>query len=193
MRWLTNATRYLDSWHQSEISNEYDAQFSGHVLHDRPALITKAWKNNARHFQSTLLFVNVCKKYAPKANRITKPLFIFVMQKNNHLVTSKFKQTNRLNKRSVLTLSNAQFDLEVHRGGHHRLGENQDVFKANNHHQVRKDLTAEKAEKQIQSHPFFNICFLNYVKLLFVALEAAMTLKTFIIFSVGVNPPYLCK
>lgn len=35
---------YLDSWHQSEISNEDDAQFSGHVLHYRPALITKAWK-----------------------------------------------------------------------------------------------------------------------------------------------------
>lgn len=34
---------YLDSWHQSEISNEDDAQLSGHVLHDRPALITQAW------------------------------------------------------------------------------------------------------------------------------------------------------
>lgn len=32
----------LDSWHQSEISNQDDAQLSGHVLHDRPALITKA-------------------------------------------------------------------------------------------------------------------------------------------------------
>lgn len=35
---------YLDSWHKSEISNEDNTQLSGHILHDRPALITKAWK-----------------------------------------------------------------------------------------------------------------------------------------------------
>lgn len=43
---------YLDSWHQSEISNEDDAQFSGHVLHDRPALITKAWRKKDQHLRN---------------------------------------------------------------------------------------------------------------------------------------------
>lgn len=33
--------QYLDSWNQGKISNQDDAQLSGHVLHDRPALITK--------------------------------------------------------------------------------------------------------------------------------------------------------
>lgn len=41
---------YLDSWHQSEISNEDDAQLSGHVLHDRPALITQAWGEEAAKY-----------------------------------------------------------------------------------------------------------------------------------------------
>lgn len=33
---------YLDRWHKSKISNEDDAQLCGHVLHDRPTLITEA-------------------------------------------------------------------------------------------------------------------------------------------------------
>lgn len=35
--------RYLDGRHQGEISDEDDAQLSGHVLHDGPALVTQAW------------------------------------------------------------------------------------------------------------------------------------------------------
>lgn len=35
--------QYLDGRHQGEISNEDDAQLSGHVLHDGPALVTQTW------------------------------------------------------------------------------------------------------------------------------------------------------
>lgn len=45
---------------------------------------------------------------------------------------------------SVFTLSDAQFDFEVDRRGHHRLGEDQDVLQTDHHHQVRKDLSAEE-------------------------------------------------
>lgn len=30
---------HLNCWYKCEVSNEDDAQFSGHILHDRPALI----------------------------------------------------------------------------------------------------------------------------------------------------------
>lgn len=43
-----------------------------------------------------------------------------------------------------LTLSNAEFDLQINGSGHHRLGEDQDVLQADHHHQIRKDLTAER-------------------------------------------------
>lgn len=35
--------QYLDGRYQSEIPNEDDAQLSGHVLHDGPALVTQTW------------------------------------------------------------------------------------------------------------------------------------------------------
>lgn len=59
---------YLDSWHQSEISNEDDAKFSGHVLHDRPALITKAWQKKKQTFQTQ--YARLCSKTFRKLFRL---------------------------------------------------------------------------------------------------------------------------
>lgn len=44
------------------------------------------------------------------------------------------------------TLSDAEFDLQVHGGGHHRLGEDQDVLQTDHHHQVWEDLPGEAEE-----------------------------------------------
>ena len=49
---------------------------------------------------------------------------------------------------SAFTLSDAEFDLEVDGRGHHRLSEDQDVLQADHHHEVRKDLTAERKERE---------------------------------------------
>lgn len=59
---------YLDSWHQSEISNEDDAKFSGHVLHDRPALITKAWQKKKQTFKTQ--YARLCSKTFRKLFRL---------------------------------------------------------------------------------------------------------------------------
>lgn len=45
---------------------------------------------------------------------------------------------------SALTLSDTEFDLKVDGGGNHRLCEDQDVLQANHHHQVRKNLPADR-------------------------------------------------
>lgn len=37
------SAQYLDGRHQGEISDEDDAQLSGHVLHDGPALVAQTW------------------------------------------------------------------------------------------------------------------------------------------------------
>lgn len=36
---------YLNGRDQGEVANENNAQFSGHVLHDRPAFITETWQH----------------------------------------------------------------------------------------------------------------------------------------------------
>lgn len=62
-----------------------------------------------------------------------------------HLVAGlPVSETNALSTRSALTLSNAEFDLEVNRCGDHRLCEDQDILQADHHHQVRKNLPAER-------------------------------------------------
>lgn len=43
-----------------------------------------------------------------------------------------------------LTLCDAEFDLQVHRCRHHRLGEDQDVLQSYDNHQVGKDLPANR-------------------------------------------------
>lgn len=49
---------------------------------------------------------------------------------------------------SVVTLCDSQFDLQVHRGRHHGLGEDQNVLDPNHYHEVRKDLPKGKKRKR---------------------------------------------
>lgn len=128
---------YLDSWDQREISNEDDAEFSGHVLHDRPALITKTCRRR-KHQYSELGFVFFFQKISIKKINKSNALNISV-----HL-----NETSRLSD-FILTLSDAEFDLEVDGGRHHRLGEDQDVLQTDHHNQVRKNLPAHRKQNKI--------------------------------------------
>lgn len=51
---------------------------------------------------------------------------------------------------STLTLSDAEFDLEVDGGGHHGLSEDQDVLQADHHHQIRKNLPADRKQQNYE-------------------------------------------
>lgn len=48
-------------------------------------------------------------------------------------------------------MSNAKFDLEINRGGNHRLGEDQHIFQADYHYKVREDLAVRRKQPINQS------------------------------------------
>ena len=52
---------------------------------------------------------------------------------------------------ATLTLSHSDLDVQMDRGGHHGLGDDQHVFQANDHDQVGKDLTAQHQHQHQQS------------------------------------------
>lgn len=51
---------------------------------------------------------------------------------------------------SNLTLGNAQLHLQIHRCGHHRLGEDQHILQPNHHHQIGKNLSGTMTDNLTQ-------------------------------------------